>query len=599
MEVDGRMTHLGRVSRAVVLVGSVLVVGGLLGLSGCLTTGLEPGTHVVFGKKLKKPSQAELRRQVNAEIKLLMADARRRGFDIPITISDRVIYFINFWQTRARKHMVRYLERMGRYGPAMRRILRQHGLPEDLVYMALIESGFNCQAQSWAAAVGPWQFIRRTGIRFGLRVERWVDERRDPIRSTHAAAEYLKYLYNMLGTWYLAAAAYNAGEGTILGALKAYEAKTFWEIARSDRNYLRQETRDYVPKLIAAALIAKNPAKYGFTELNTQPPLKYDVVKVRGGTDLEVVANLCGIEPYVVFDLNPQYRLGATPPFKGDHEVRIPKGRAQAFMVAYAEHIQKHPTPVFIARPKTSPVRGYLRTATYRLRPGDTLWVLAKRFNVGVKDLMAINGLRSGRRLRPGRVIHIPGRWNAVAATRHYYTPRHERVSRRGRRSWVVTDAGYRPSRPSRRSRSRGRTQTQTRNDLAIHYYVVKKGDSLWTISRRFGVHWKDVLRWNNIRSHRRIRPGRRLVVYEFNETRPERTAPDRSGRLERRGNMSLARSLRSQAAIRYRVRKGDNIWVISRRFKVPVAKIRRWNNLSPGQTIYPGDMLVLQVSGR
>ncbi len=595
MEVDGRMTHLGRVSRAIALAGTVLIGGGLLALSGCITTTLEPGTHVVFGKKLKKPSPAELRRQVNAEIKLLMADARRRGFDIPITISDRVIYFINFWQTRARRHMIRYLERLGRYGPAMRRILRQHGLPEDLVYMALIESGFNCQAHSWAAAVGPWQFVRRTGVRFGLRVGRWVDERRDPIRSTHAAAEYLKYLYNILGTWYLAAAAYNAGEGTILGALKAYNAKTFWEIARSDRNYLRQETRDYVPKLIAAALIAKNPAKYGFTGLTTQPPFKYDVVKVRGGMDLEEVANLCQVEPYVIFDLNPQYRLGATPPFKGNHEVRIPKGKDQTFMVAYAGYLKKHPTPVLYARPKTYPVRGYLRTATYRLRPGDTLWVLAKRFNVGVKDLMAMNGLRSARRLRPGHIIHIPRRWTAVAATRHYYTPRHARFRRRGRRTWVVTDAGYRPWRVARRNRHRSRS----RNGVTTHHYVVKKGDSLWTISRRYGVHWKDILRWNNIRSHRRIRPGRRLVVYEVNQTGANRFGPERSGRQERRGNMTLVRSLRSQASLHYRVRKGDNIWVISRRFKVPVAKIRRLNNLSPGQTIYPGDLLVLEVSGR
>jgi membrane-bound lytic murein transglycosylase D len=576
------------------LAGSVLVCGGLLTLSGCLTTELEPGTHVVFGKKLKKPSQDELRRQINAEMKLLMADARRRSFDIPITISDRVIYFVNFWQTRARKHMVRYLERLGRYGPVMRGILRQHGLPEDLVFMALIESGFNCQARSWAAAVGPWQFIRRTGQRFGLRVQRWVDERRDPIKSTHAAAEYLKYLYNMLGSWYLAAAAYNAGEGTILGALKAYEAKTYWEISRSDRRYLRQETRDYVPKLIAAALIAKNPAKYGFTSLRAEPPLKFDVVKVRGGMDLEVVANLCGAEAHVIFDLNPHFRLGATPPFKGDHEIRIPPGKSQAFLVAYAEHVKKHPTPTLYARPKRRPTRGYMRSATYRMRPGDTLWVLAKRFNVRVKDLMAINGLRSARRLRPGRIIHIPGRWTGVAATRRYYSPRFRRVKRRGRRTWVVTDSGYRPSSSSRRHRSRRRT----RGGASASHYVVKKGDSLWTISRRYGVHWKDVLRWNNIRSHRRIRPGRRLVIYDRGDG-VSNQASTREDRVARRRQVSLASSLRSRGAIRYRVRKGDSIWVISRRFKVSVAKIRRWNNLTPGQIIRPGDSLVLQVPKR
>jgi len=203
--------------------------------------------------------------ELNGDFKLekLPVDPRKQAqeFDIPIVINARVEHFIQYFQTTARKIFVNWLARSERYIPFMRNLLRESGLPEDLVYMALIESGFNPYAYSRMKASGPWQFIYFTGKKYGLNVSWWVDERRDPEKSTIAAAKYLKDLYDLFECWYLAAAGYNAGEGKIINAMKRYRTEDFWELTKY--RYLKRETKDYVPQMIAAALIAKN-MKSGF-----------------------------------------------------------------------------------------------------------------------------------------------------------------------------------------------------------------------------------------------------------------------------------------------------------------------------------------------
>lgn len=184
-------------------------------------------------------------------------------FDIPIVVNSRVEFWIDYFQGRGRKHFEKYLERSTHFIPFITPLLKQNGMPEDLVYLAMIESGFHNYARSKAKAVGPWQFISATGKRYGLMVNWWVDERRDTRKSTLAAVAYLKTLYQMFQSWELAAAAYNAGESKIMRAVRRFGTKDFWSIAR--HRFLRPETRDYVPKIIAAALIAKNPTQFGFS----------------------------------------------------------------------------------------------------------------------------------------------------------------------------------------------------------------------------------------------------------------------------------------------------------------------------------------------
>ena len=214
-------------------------------------------------------------------------------FDIPIVMNARVEHFIRYFQTSGKKIFSGWLERSAKYIPMMKTLLKENGLPEDLVYMALIESGFNPYAISRMKAAGPWQFIYRTGKRYGLNVTWWVDERRDPEKSTVAAANYLKDLYDMFECWYLAAAGYNAGEYKIAKAMKRYRTEDFWELTKY--RYLKRETKDYVPQMIAAALIAKDPDEYGFTDIDYQDPLCFDKVKVPEVTDLGFIARACEI----------------------------------------------------------------------------------------------------------------------------------------------------------------------------------------------------------------------------------------------------------------------------------------------------------------
>jgi len=219
-------------------------------------------------------------------------------------ITNPIEKFIRYFQTRGRNRFELYLSRSGKYVGMMQKILVRYGLPEDLVYVALIESGFSPKAYSVAKAAGPWQFISATGRRYGLRIDWWADERRDAEKSTHAAASYLRDLYGMFESWPLAAAAYNAGEGKIQKAVMRYKSDDFSELIR--HRYLKQETKDYVPKMLAALTIAKDPEKYGFGDVAYEDPIDLRTVTVPGGTDLEALARLLEIPVEEVRDWNPE-----------------------------------------------------------------------------------------------------------------------------------------------------------------------------------------------------------------------------------------------------------------------------------------------------
>lgn len=250
-------------------------------------------------------------------------------------ISEQVDSWIEHFSKTGAKHFRRYLERSGRYIPLMQEILQSHSLPNDLVYIALIESGFNPHARSRADAVGPWQFIASTGRRYGLRIDSWVDERRDPVKSTHAAARYLKDLYDEFHDWNLAMAAYNAGEGSVRGAIDESGSRDFWVHADPRENYLTAETRDYVPKYIAAKIIAKAPGKYGFGDIAYQRPHAYETVEIPSQTDLGVIATCAGVPLADIEELNHALKRGTTPPGAINYEIRIPNGKKEAFLVAY------------------------------------------------------------------------------------------------------------------------------------------------------------------------------------------------------------------------------------------------------------------------
>jgi membrane-bound lytic murein transglycosylase D len=311
-------------------------------------------------------------------------------FDIPIVINERVEDFIQYFQTTKRDKFVSWLARSGRYIPVMRKLLREHGLPEDLVYMAFIESGFDPNAYSRSKAVGPWQFIYLTGKRYGLRVDWWVDERRDPEKSTIAAAKYLKDLYDTFACWYLAAAGYNAGEYKIAKALKRYRTEDFWTLTKV--RYLKRETKDYVPLMIAAALVAKDPEKYGFGDVEYEKPLRYEKVKVPELTGLSLVAKACETSLEEIKELNPDLRRGVTPPNENDYEIKIPYGRKDFFQVAF-EIVQAFEKFEF---------------KTHLVKKGETLKGLARLYRVDLDPLLEINHLTKAARVSKGTILSIP-----------------------------------------------------------------------------------------------------------------------------------------------------------------------------------------------
>ena len=325
-------------------------------------------------------------------MKILPRNQRKKetDFDIPIVINAKVEQFIQYFQTAIRDKFGTWLGRSEKYIPFMKNVLKEHGLPGDLVYLSLIESGFNPYAYSRSKASGLWQFISLTGKRYGLKVNWWVDERRDPEKSTIAAAKYLKDLYEMFACWYLAAAGYNAGEYKIVKAMKLYRTEDFWMLTK--HRYLKRETKDYVPQMIAAALIAKDPEKYGFTDIEYQEPLRYEKVKVPELTDLSLIAMACETSLEEIKDLNPEIRRGVTPPNETEYEIKIPFGKKELFLKNF----------------KALQPLGKFEFKTHLVKKGETLPMIAKSYWVDLEPMLEINHLNKTSPISKGMTLLIP-----------------------------------------------------------------------------------------------------------------------------------------------------------------------------------------------
>ena len=342
-------------------------------------------------------------------------------FDIDVSsfaTNRRVLEYLEFFQVDARDRFEIWLSRLGRYQGMIRERLRAKGLPEDLVYLTLIESGLSNTAVSRARAVGMWQFMASTGRLYGLTVDPWVDERRDPYRATQAAVDYLADLRERLGSVYLAAAAYNTGVGRIErgidrlpGEPDSVDDHTFFLL--SDRRYLRRETRDYVPKLIAASLIAKQPARYGF-QVDPLPPLVFDEITVPDATGLDVIARLADTTVAALLELNPQLVRGITPPGRSV-VVRVPRG---------------HGTQV-AERYDSLPVTARITFVDHYVSRGQTLSEIAKRYHVSVTVIESANPHIRAHALRVGQRIIIPVSGRVVPASAWSVPPerRYRRVS--------------------------------------------------------------------------------------------------------------------------------------------------------------------------
>lgn len=404
-------------------------------------------------------------------------------FDIPVVYNDSVKTWINYFTGRGRDLYRRYAERSGRYAPVLSKILNDQGLPRDLIFLAMAESGFHNAARSWAKAVGPWQFMPFTGKKFGLDIDFWVDERRDPLKATVAASMYLRDLYDRFGSWELACAGYNAGEGKIGRAIRRYNTHNFWEIRKG--RYLKAETKNYVPKIMALAIIGKNLKAFGFEELEFHKTLDFEEIEVPGNTDLYKLAEAIGSHFEEVKMYNPELIRWQTPPTLKTYTLRVPVGKKRAWLEV--------------------PDKSVVAANTYKiyqLRGYATLEHVGRKFKVPAKVLAEINDLNPKKRLFPKTAVYLPFREDHDARKNHLYADLFEKP-----RKSILRRRAY--QRSIRIGRKRGQLIKNPKE-----FYIVKKGDTLWGVSKKTGVPVNTLIRSNlSIVKKRMILPGDKLAI--------------------------------------------------------------------------------------
>lgn len=469
-------------------------------------------------------------------------------FDFPVVINRQVEMYLNLILKKQRKQFTKWLARSGKYRQIIEAELEQAGLPKDLLYLAMIESGFNPLACSRAKAVGLWQFMKGTGRQYNLKIDRYVDERRDPVKATKAAVNYLGDLYKEFGDWHLAVAAYNGGPGKVRSGLRRHKVDNFWDLA--SKRHLRLETKRYVPKLIATLLIAKEPEKYGFYNTKFETPLAYDTISVGPGLSLKALALISNSTKKQIKRLNVELRQGKTPANTARYKAKVPLGSAE------------------IAKKNISRLHSIVSTGykTHKIRKGDTLTKICKKYNINKTTLLKVNNLRSNQ-LAKGRNLRIPYR------TISY------RLLPKGSSDAM---AAYRDS-------------------LILH--KIKKGETIGRIAKKYNVPKDMIVAWNGLKSVHKIRAGQQLALYIDTGKRhisSKRKAPKRPANTLHNFPVISAtkqkRHITPEDAIfqYYHVKNGDSLWTISRKFSASTADIKKWNNLK-SNLIHPGSTLKLK----
>ena len=383
--------------------------------------------------------------------------------DVPIDLTPEVFAYIQYFGTEGSDFFGRWLSRSTAYLPMIQTVFRDRGLPEDLAYKAMIESGFNPRAVSRASAVGMWQFMYHTGSFYGLKRNTWIDDRMDPQKATEAAAKHLTRLYKHFEDWRLVVAAYNCGQGRMDRAIRESKTRNFWKI-----DSLPRETRNHLPKFMASIIITKDPAYFGFENIVYQPSLAYDEVTLKEPVALRLAAECAGTTYTWMRQLNPELRRAYTPPTtrQKSYVLRVPQGTAEKFKTNYAR----------------VPAEKKIQIVEYLVRRGDTLSGIAYRFGISQTALKDANGITDPRRLRLGRKISIP---------------MHPEL-----RTQLAT---LQKNNIDRAPDSKNYRQVTV---------VVRPGDSLWEIAKREGLTVSHLRAWNNLRTNRPIRPGDRLTLY-------------------------------------------------------------------------------------
>jgi membrane-bound lytic murein transglycosylase D len=467
---------------------------------------------------------------------------------IPVEVNPLVEKWITYFQGKGRNHMERYLARSTRYEKLMKKVLRDNGLPEDLFYIALIESGFTSQATSHAAAVGYWQFIRGTGKRYGLEINRMVDERRDPVLATQAAAEYFKGLYSLFGSWYLAMASYNVGENRVKREVMKNSTRDFWELVRKKR--LPKETMNYVPKFIAAKLIAKYPDKYGFDGIDYMPAIEFETITVKEAINLRGLADKLNV-PYEDFKAyNPKFKGEVAPAKNGALDIRLPVGMTEPGLVAAAASVSD----------KVEFVADASETQTYKVRRGDNLGSIARRFRTNIAYIRELNDLGRKTHLRVGQRIYVP-----------------DRTALKDR-----TDAAAVAARKTREVPLNQVTGGEV-VEKGSRFYIVQTGDSLYTIAQKYNTSVNELKKLNRLRKGRLIRVGLKLRV------------PGDVGNERETSEGGKGTSRHSTQKKYHVVKRGESLIQIAQKYDISLSSLKQKNKIKNGEKILAGVKLVIR----
>ncbi|MGZ4816553.1 MAG: LysM peptidoglycan-binding domain-containing protein [Terriglobales bacterium] len=444
------------------------------------------------------------------------AEAELKGTksDLPLILNDYVASYINYFSSRGKGFLENGLVRAGRYEPMIRRILKEEGVPQDLIYLAQAESGFHPMALSRAGARGMWQFMAGRGSGYGLARNWWVDDRQDPEKATRAAARHLKDLYNQFGDWYLAMAAYNSGPGNVQQAVQRTGYADFWELYK--RNVLPAETKNYVPIILAVTIIAKNPAQYGLENLKPDPPLQYDIVKVDYPVDLRLVAECVDASVSSIQDLNPAL-LRMTTPKEGSYDLKVPTGTADRFQQAIAA----------IPRDK----RVWWRY--HKVGNGESLSEIAHQYHTTAASIAEVNNVDTSDDLQVGTRLVIP-----IA--------------------------------PGREAQRQAYSKRPT-------IYKVRKGDTVLSVADDFSVPVEKLRSWNHLKGNT-LKAGRTLRIYKpvgRAEPAEVKTAAKRSKTSKSNHKSSLEAHSRT---LHHKVRKGETLSSIAETYNTTVSALRRDN---------------------
>jgi membrane-bound lytic murein transglycosylase D len=487
--------------------------------------------------------------EVKAKAEAELASTRS---DLPLMINDQVASFINYFSTKGHGTIEHSMIRAGRYREMINRIFKEEGVPQDLIYLAEAESGFHPVALSHAGARGMWQFMASRASGYGLQRNWWVDDRQDPEKATRAAARHLKDLYNQFGDWYLAMAAYNSGPGTVQHAVQRTGYADFWELYR--RNVLPGETRNYVPIILAFAIMAKNPAQYGLDRLTPDPPMKYDNVKINYPVDLRLVAEIVDSTVVDLQELNPSL-LRMTTPKDGEFTLRLPVGTASRFEQAIA----------------SIPADKRVWWRYHRVSGGETLAEIAKKYHSSSSAIADVNNLSDGDELKKDARLIIP----------------------------------VQPGRS-------GETQSARYSKRPVRYKV-RKGDTVLSVADDYGVPADKIRRWNHIRGNS-LTAGRSILIYRAlaDSAQPEfaSTRSSKKGVKAKKANVSddeevtvaktaksskskKASSLEASKKRTHKVEKGETLTSIAERYGTTVEALKK-DNRSMARNLKAGQVLVI-----